>query len=87
MFFLRFLGNVLFASAISFTFGDAFYVSFVVPKEQSHPQLAQWAGLLVFVFLFLGLFIGNLRVPWSWIGWVFAIVTVGSILAGLHFLK
>jgi hypothetical protein len=79
--------NVLFAGALSFGIGDALFMGFVLPKEESHPVLAQWAGPLIIAFLFVGLFVGNLRVHWSWLGWVFSLATVGGILVVLHFLK
>jgi hypothetical protein len=81
------LFSIFFAAAMSFGIGDALYVGYIIPKETTHPLVAHIAAPLILVILFLGLFIGNLRVPLSWLAWVISAALVGGILIGLHSLS
>ena len=84
---MKLLWNFLFAGAMSFGIGDSLYVGYIFPKEAAHPFAANMAAPSILVILFIGLFVGNLRVPLSWLAWVVSAVLVAGILIGLHFLK
>jgi hypothetical protein len=84
---MNLLGNLLFSGLMSLAVWDSLYVSFVIPKEAAHPGLAQLASLSIFGAIFIGLFIGNIRVPMSWLAWFVAIPLVLAILMGLRALN
>ena len=81
---MNWFGNILFAAAMSLVISDSLYVGYVIPIERTHPGLAQAGAISILGISFLGLFIGNMRVPMSWLAWVVAVVLVAGIVMGLR---
>jgi hypothetical protein len=84
---LNFLANLFVAAVVSFGITDALYMGFVRPVEITHPFLANIAGYSILTFLFVGLFLSNLRIAASAIILIGSLAMVAGICFCLHFLK